>query len=223
MTVSLCPVATIFQYFNDVGVILAGGKVNTYLAGTTTPQVTYTDVTGVTPNSNPIILASNGRLPNVSIWQPSGVAIKIIITDANNNQIGPVFDNLTGINDAIASTGTFVATLSGMTAVTTFVANYFISNNNVSVSPAGKNTDKTGTSNTTSLALSGMPALITPVGILPTVFCANIIDNNTLKSGIGNVVAGQILFNLGFDGATNFTASSVKGLSKNWFITYPLN
>lgn len=223
MSFSLCPVATIFQYFNDVGVILAGGKINTYLAGTTTPQATYTDITGVTPNANPIVLLSNGRLPNVSIWQPSGVALKIIITDANNNQIGPVFDNLTGINDAIASTGSFVATLSGMTVVTTFVANYFISNNNVSVSPQAKNTDKTGTSNTTALALSGMPAAITPVGILPSVFCANLIDNGALLSGVGAVVAGQILFNLGFNGTTAFTGSGTKGLSKNWFITYPLN
>lgn len=223
MSFSLSPVATIFQYFNDVGIVLAGGKINTYLAGTTNPQATYTDATGGTPNSNPIILASNGRLNNVSIWQPSGVAIKVIITDANGNQIGPVFDNLTGINDAIASSGTFVATLSGMTVVTTFVANYFISNNNVSVSPSAKNTDKTGTSNTTALALSGMPGVITPVGILPSVFCANLIDNGALLSGVGAVVAGQILFNLNFNGSGNFTASGTKGLSKNWFITYPLN
>lgn len=95
----LCPWATVFQYFTDTGVILSGGLVYTYLAGTTTPQVTYTDITGTVPNANPIVLASNGRLPSVSIWQPSGVAIKIIVTDSNGNQLGPTFDQLTGIND----------------------------------------------------------------------------------------------------------------------------
>ncbi len=95
----LTPISAIFQYFNDIGVILAGGKINTYTAGTSTPQATYTDVTGGTTNANPIILGSNGRLNNVQIWQPGGSKLKIVITDANNNQIGPVFDQISGIND----------------------------------------------------------------------------------------------------------------------------
>lgn len=99
-TVFLCPISTIFQWFTDAGIILSGGKVNTYLGGTvSTPQVTYTDVTGVTPNSNPIILGSNGRLNGVQIWQPQGISLKLVITDANNVQLGPVFDQITGIND----------------------------------------------------------------------------------------------------------------------------
>lgn len=100
-TYYLCPIATIFQYFTDAGIVLSGGKINTYLAGTSTRTPTYTDDTGNTPNGNPIILASNGRLPNVSIWQPGGVALKIIITDANNNLLGPTFDQITGINDLV--------------------------------------------------------------------------------------------------------------------------
>lgn len=97
----LCPWATVFQYFTDTGIILSGGLVHTYLAGTSTPQVTYTDITGTVPNANPIVLASNGRLPNVSIWQPGGVSLKIIVTDANGIQLGPTFDQLQGINDLV--------------------------------------------------------------------------------------------------------------------------
>lgn len=95
----LTPISAIFQYFNDVGVVLAGGKVYTYLAGTTTPTATYTDVTGGTPNANPLTLASNGRLNNVQIWQPGGSLIKLVIKDASGNQLGPVFDQISGIND----------------------------------------------------------------------------------------------------------------------------
>jgi hypothetical protein len=98
-TVFLCPISAVFQYFTDIGIVLAGGKINTYLAGTTTPTATYTDQTGVTPNANPLSLGSNGRLVGVQIWQPQGIALKIIITDANNVQLGPVFDQITGIND----------------------------------------------------------------------------------------------------------------------------
>jgi hypothetical protein len=39
----------------------SGYKVYTYAAGTTTPLVTYSDVTGATPNANPVILDSNGE------------------------------------------------------------------------------------------------------------------------------------------------------------------
>lgn len=95
----LSPIASIFQFFTDVGLVLNGGKVSTYLAGTSTPTATYTDSTGATPNANPIILNSAGRLPNVQIWQPGGTKIKVIVTDANNNQIGPTFDQVAGIDD----------------------------------------------------------------------------------------------------------------------------
>lgn len=99
VAVSFCPVSAVFQYFTDTGVILAGGKINTYVAGSSTPTATYTDSTGVTPNANPIILLSNGRLPNVQIWQPQGALIKIIVTDSNDVQLGPVFDQIGGVND----------------------------------------------------------------------------------------------------------------------------
>lgn len=42
------------------GVPLANGCVFTYQGGTTTPQATYTDYTGSTPNTNPVILDSTG-------------------------------------------------------------------------------------------------------------------------------------------------------------------
>lgn len=102
-TYFLCPLTSILQYFTDVGVVLAGGKVYTYIAGSSTPTVTYTDSTGGTPNANPIILNAAGRLPSVMIWQPQTVKLKIIIQDANGNQIGPTFDQIAGINDIPAS------------------------------------------------------------------------------------------------------------------------
>ena len=49
------------QFFDDNGDPLAGGKLYTYTAGTTTPKATYTDAGGATPNANPVILDSAGR------------------------------------------------------------------------------------------------------------------------------------------------------------------
>lgn len=98
-TYFLCPVSTIFQWFTDVGIVLAGGKITTYAAGTSTPTTTWTDSSGGVANTNPIVLNSAGRLNNVQIWQRGGTPIKVVITDANNNQIGPTFDQIYGVGD----------------------------------------------------------------------------------------------------------------------------
>lgn len=49
------------RFFDANGAPLAGGKLFSYEAGTTTPLATYTDTSGVTPNANPIILDSSGE------------------------------------------------------------------------------------------------------------------------------------------------------------------
>ena len=40
------------QFFDNNGVILSGGKIYSYAAGTTTPATTYTSSTGATPPMN---------------------------------------------------------------------------------------------------------------------------------------------------------------------------
>ena len=53
------------QFFDNDGAPLAGGKVYSYTAGTSTPLATYTDQGGATPNANPVILDANGE---ANIW-----------------------------------------------------------------------------------------------------------------------------------------------------------
>lgn len=55
----------VMQFFDNNGDPLAGGKLYTYVAGTTTPLATYTSQGGGTANPNPVILDSAGR---ASIW-----------------------------------------------------------------------------------------------------------------------------------------------------------
>jgi hypothetical protein len=100
MAVYLAPIANGDQFFNLTGQVLSGGKINTYLAGTTTPAATYTTNSGLVPNANPIILNSAGLLPN-EIWLTGGVTYKFVITDAANNVL-QTLDNLAGINDPSA-------------------------------------------------------------------------------------------------------------------------
>jgi hypothetical protein len=56
------------QFFDNNGVILTGGKIYTYEAGTTTPLASYTSSSGSTAHTNPIVLNSAGRVPGGEIW-----------------------------------------------------------------------------------------------------------------------------------------------------------
>ena len=85
------------QFFDNNGVILSGGKIYTYAAGTTTPQATYTSASGVTPHANPIILDSAGRVPGGEIWLTDGLVYKFVIETATAILIG-TYDNITGVN-----------------------------------------------------------------------------------------------------------------------------
>ena len=78
------------QFFDANGNPLAGGKLYTYEAGTSTPLATYTDSTGGTPNTNPIILDSRGE---ASVWMSTN-SYKFILNSAAGVLIWTV-DNLT--------------------------------------------------------------------------------------------------------------------------------
>ena len=86
------------QFFDNNGVILSGGKIFTYLAGTTTPAATYTSASGLTPHANPIVLDSAGRVPSGEIWLTDSVTYKFVIETSTGILIGS-YDNITGIND----------------------------------------------------------------------------------------------------------------------------
>ena len=73
----------ILHFVDNNGNPLVGGQLFTYAAGTTTPLATYTDATGATPNTNPIILNSRGE---ANVWLNPALAYKFILspsTDSN--------------------------------------------------------------------------------------------------------------------------------------------
>ena len=72
MAVNLSPIGGAgWQFFNNNGVPLSGGLIYTYVAGTSTPLVTYTSVSGLIANSNPIVLDSARRGPQRSFELPA--------------------------------------------------------------------------------------------------------------------------------------------------------
>lgn len=109
MAVFLSPVGgAAAQFFTNSGVILSGGKLYTYAAGTTTPAATFTSSSGNTNHTNPIILDSAGRVPGGEIWL-SASPYKFLLKDSNDVLIG-TYDNISGIGAASYQVNNFTGT-----------------------------------------------------------------------------------------------------------------
>lgn len=64
-------------YTDASGLPLAGGKIYTYAAGTTTPQATYTDATQISTATNPIVLDTAGRVTYGAIWGSGSYKLRL--------------------------------------------------------------------------------------------------------------------------------------------------
>lgn len=76
-------VLPIFHAETDSGKPLVGGKLFTYISGTTTPAVTYLDAAG-TANTNPVILNARGE---ARVFLDNAVSYTFTLQDANGVQI----------------------------------------------------------------------------------------------------------------------------------------
>ena len=90
-----------WQFLDNNGSPLSGGLLYTYQAGTTTPQATYTSNTGVTAQTNPIVLDAAGRIAGGEIWLTQGQDYKFVLKTSAGATIG-TYDNVPGVNDLTA-------------------------------------------------------------------------------------------------------------------------
>ena len=102
------------QFFDDNGDPLTGGLLYTYLAGTTTPVVTYTSRSGIANNTNPIVLDAAGRTP-AEIWLDGGVLYKFLLKTSTLVTIG-TYDNIPAVNDPTTTNN--LITVAGTNALT---------------------------------------------------------------------------------------------------------
>lgn len=111
MAVKIAP--SMRQQFEDAnGNPYVGGKLFTYAAGSSTKQATYTDSTGLSANTNPIILDSAGRTP-YGVWLTSGLNYKFVLalssdTDPPSSSIFTE-DMVSGVNDTAITTSQWIA------------------------------------------------------------------------------------------------------------------
>jgi hypothetical protein len=141
MAVNLSPIwGAGAQLFDNSGNVLTGGKIYTYAAGTTTPATTYTSSSGITANSNPIILNSAGRVP-YEIWLTDAVVYKFVLKDSNDALIA-TYDNLIGINSnfiAYTAQQEIQTATAGQTVFNLTTMQYQPATNNLSVFVDGVN------------------------------------------------------------------------------------
>lgn len=172
------------QFFDANGDPLVGGKLYTYLAGSTTPTATYTSNTGATPQANPIILNSLG-VPANPIWLAEGISYKFVVKDSTDVTLsGLGADNIEGVNDAATSASEWVA--SG------FVPTYLTA---TTFSVPGDQTDtllvgrKLRTSNTAGSIYSRITVSSFGAGVT-TVTVVN--DSGVLDAGLSSVSYGLL-------------------------------
>lgn len=79
-------------FYDNDGNPLAGGKLYTYVAGTTTPQSTYADTNGDVTNANPLVLDGTGA---TEFWVDDA-AYKYVLKDSLGNTIWSVDTRIAG-------------------------------------------------------------------------------------------------------------------------------
>jgi hypothetical protein len=118
MAVNLSPVGGVAaQFFDNNGNPLTGGKIYTYAAGTTTPQVTYTSSSGATAHTNPIVLDAAGRVPSGEIWLTVSVTYKFVLRNSVDVLIG-TYDNISSAFNTDSSLVTYTPAGTGAVATT---------------------------------------------------------------------------------------------------------
>jgi hypothetical protein len=150
-----------------------------------------------------------------------------VFTTILRYEAGILYSNETEV--AVTSSGSFTGTLTGMAASTTVTVNYL---KNGELVHLYIESGTTGTSNATTMSMSGLPAAITPTSdkFVP---CSNIIDNGNSLAGLALISdsIGSITFSLFRTGTIAnrvdyssgiFTNSGSKGLFDGWSITYAI-
>lgn len=112
------------RFFDANGNPLAGGKLYSYIAATTTPQATYSNSTGTT-NANPVVLDANGE---ADMWLNPSLAYKFILKDSNNvvqwtvdNVAGGLYTDFVGDSGSGGQSGLVPAPAAGDAAAGKFL------------------------------------------------------------------------------------------------------
>ena len=177
------------QYLDSNGDPVVGGLLFTYAAGSSTKQTTYTDSTGTTANTNPIILDASGRTP-YGVWYEAGKIYKEVLALSTDTDPpgSPIYtaDVLQGVNDtttpaALAASSQWVA--SGLTPTYVNATQFTLVGDQTAAFHVGRRMRLTVTAGTVYgyISVSAFTTLTTLTVVL---------DSGALDSGLSAVDVG---------------------------------
>lgn len=180
MAVSLSPIFN-EQQSDANGDPLVGGKIYTYTAGSSTPQASYTSVTGLTAQANPIILNARGEVDN-PIWLTDGLSYKFALYDVNDVLIRTV-DNVDGVNDSGSNSSQWV--ISGVAPTFVSATQFTLVGDQTTEFHVGRRVKLTVTAGTAYgyISVSAYTSLTTVTVVL---------DSGVLDSGLSAVQLGLL-------------------------------
>ena len=213
---------------DDNGNPVPSGKLYFERTGTSTDQDTYSDSTLSTPNANPVVLNSAGRLTTKVYGDPSsGYDYRVRLNTSADVEIWS-FDDVVvdGADTATLAEGSFTGTLTGMSGATTGTIAYKIVADSAGTGKecilyAGSSI--TGTSNTTAMTMTGLPAACTPAAAVSPITHAT--DNSTVVVAMAEIGGAGTTVTFYVDqpfSNTGFTNTGTKGLYGGWTMKYPL-
>lgn len=170
------------QFIDANGDPMIGGKLYSYLAGSSTLATLYTTSIGDVAQTNPIILNSRGEPAN-AIWGTDGVSYKLILKTVADVLVWTI-DNISPINDSTSPAASEWVD-SGLTATFVSATSFTLLGDQTSTFNVGRRVKSTNSSGTiySTITASAFTALT-------TIIVAN--DSGVLDSGISAVSYGLI-------------------------------
>ncbi|MCK9361698.1 hypothetical protein M0Q28_05775 [Patescibacteria group bacterium] len=169
-TQSILPYPRFKAFVTGTSDPLAGGKLYTYLPGTTTPTTTYTTSAGTVANANPVVLDANGE---ADVWFTG--TIKLVLVDSADVTVWTK-DNVGAVGSYGSLTGDSTGNISGF-----------------------DNGTFTGRVTTATLTVSGTPTFtdntVNGADLIDnTITSAKILDNSIASSKIldNTIAAGKL-------------------------------
>ncbi len=224
--VAVSPFKTPHVTFTDQnGVPLTGGCVFTYVGGTATPLGTWTDVTGLTLNQNPVILDSSGSAQiwlgpytyKFAIWSNGG-------TNCSSGALQWTVDEVPGnvFNNTTISGGTWTGgTITGAAISGGTISGAAITSSTIDSTPIGQTTPASGSFTSLASALDTMSFSSTPVFAAGSYgYFTMTLTNNVTSSSITGGTNGQLIT---FDICQNGTGQTIGGITTGFTFAWPAN
>jgi hypothetical protein len=191
------------HWVDNNGNPLYNGQIATFAAGTNTPLATYKDSTGISLNTNPIILNPRGE---AAVWQLPNIATKYVVSDSQGNLIATI-DNV--INASLITLYGGIDTGSANAFILNFTASFSAYTDGIIIVwiPANSNT----TASTINVNGLGVVNIVNPDG--SALFGNQIVANQP----------AQILFKGGVFELITPAVSLIKTATIAWagFVTPP--